>query len=764
MSTQITTQKILAFDEYADFGGLPGIEGYIYIDKAEAEAYLWDSTATPPAYVRIGEDTPIPPDPAPLTFVDAATTGILSFLPNYYNGPSNDGVGATLTATQVGVLRDNSGVGKIDSSYVPVVGGLILVKNQALQYQNGIYVITNVGSPNPGGTFYQLTRVADFNQASELFPLQVNVLQGTVNANQYFNQATPSPLVIGTSNLVFSPANYATAAGPIAFVDVATTTALPACVYANGTTNPSYPGLNATLTASAFGTVLTVDGLTASTSATPLGTFTRVLVKDQANKAHNGDYVVVNGGVAGSPTVKWQLRRINYGASGFYRFTRYFLVSNTQASLAGKIYITKQQNPALSNLGIGTQLIDLVEYGGSGGGLPAWVETNATDLTLWCNGKGNIATNTVYGDEALKSNTTGTNNVAFGNLALSLNTTGTGNTALGTNALKSNTTGANNTAIGRLSLQANTTASGNTAIGMQALQNNTTGYACTAIGTSALINNTTGFGSTAIGSGALASNTTGNTNTAIGLETLYSNTTGYDNTGIGLNALRANITGIENTAIGRSALATIITGARNTAIGYGALALSTSNENTAIGHSALTNNSTGTSNVAIGYLSLLVNTTGSSNTAIGNSSLQGNTASNNTAVGERSLRNNTTGASNTAIGGLSLFSNTTGSNNTVLGGQALQNNTTGTFNVAIGHQALNGHTTGNSNTAIGYQVFSGNFSGSVIIGRGATATADNQFAIGSSATNAGSVTSEINTSSNVWNVIINGVARKILLA
>lgn len=363
MSTQITTQKILAFDEYADFGGLPGIEGYIYIDKAEAEAYLWDSTATPPAYVRIGEDTPIPPDPAPLTFVDAATTGILSFLPNYSNGTL--GVGATLTATQVGVLRDNSGVGKIDSSYVPVLGGIILVKDQADKKQNGIYVITNVGSPNPGGTFYQLTRVADFDQASELFPLQVNVLQGTVNANQYFNQATPSPLVIGTSNLVFSPANYATAAGPIAFVDVATTTALPACVYANGTTNPSYPGLNATLTASAFGTVLTVDGLTASTSATPLGTFTRVLVKNQANKAHNGDYIVVNGGVSGSSTVKWQLRRINYAASGFYRFTRYFLVSNTQASLAGKIYITKQQNPALTNLGIGTQLIDLVEYGGA---------------------------------------------------------------------------------------------------------------------------------------------------------------------------------------------------------------------------------------------------------------------------------------------------------------------------------------------------------------------------------------------------------------
>lgn len=363
MSTQITTQKILAFDNYADFPST-GIEGYVYIDKTAAEAYLWDSTATPPAYVRIGEDTPIPPDPTPLTFVDAATVGILSFLPNYDNGPSNDGVGATLTATQVGMLRDSSGIGKIDSTYVPVVGGIILVKNQVDQKQNGIYSITTVGSPNPGGTLYQLTRVADFDQSTELFPLQVNVLQGTANANLYFNQAT-NPVIVGTSNIVFNPASYVSPSGVIAFVDVATTAALPTCAYANGTLNPSFPGLNATLTADAAGSVLTVDGLTASTSNVPLGTFTRVLVKNQANKAHNGDYIVVN---PGSATAKWQLRRINYSATGFYRFSRYFLVSNTQASLAGKIYITKQQDPALSNLGIGTQNIDLVEYGGASTG------------------------------------------------------------------------------------------------------------------------------------------------------------------------------------------------------------------------------------------------------------------------------------------------------------------------------------------------------------------------------------------------------------
>jgi len=36
------------------------------------------------------------------------------------------------------------------------------------------------------------------------------------------------------------------------------------------------------------------------------------------------------------------------------------------------------------------------------GGLPAWLESNATDLTIWNNGQGNIATNTSFGDGALK--------------------------------------------------------------------------------------------------------------------------------------------------------------------------------------------------------------------------------------------------------------------------------------------------------------------------------------------------------------------------
>jgi uncharacterized membrane protein len=52
----------------------------------------------------------------------------------------------------------------------------------------------------------------------------------------------------------------------------------------------------------------------------------------------------------------------------------------------------------------------------------------------------------------------------------------------------------------------------------------------------------------------------------------------------------------------------------------------------------------------------------------------------------------------------------------------------------------------------------------VILGIDAQATASNQFVVGTATVNAGAVTAEVNTSANVWNVIINGVAQKILLA
>jgi len=302
------------------------------------------------------------------------------------------------------------------------------------------------------------------------------------------------------------------------------------------------------------------------------------------------------------------------------------------------------------------------------------------------------------------------------------------NTVLGTSALNANTTGSNNAGMGIFALAGNLTGSNNTAIGSNALRNNTNSD------------------NTAVGYRALLTNTSGSQNTSVGTQSSYSNLTGVNNVSVGNNTLFTNSTGSGNTAIGASALF----------------------------------NQTGSSLTAVGYEALFTNVSGTRNTAIGNQALRSNTASNNTALGNQALYSNTTGGTNTAIGDTALRSNTNGEQNTALGYTALYTNVSGTENVGLGYQALFNseasrnvaiganallaNTTGERNTAVGYSTSSGNFSNSVILGYGATATGSNQFVVGSVASNAGSVVVGANVSSQYWNVKINGVDYKILLA
>lgn len=170
------------------------------------------------------------------------------------------------------------------------------------------------------------------------------------------------------------------------------------------------------------------------------------------------------------------------------------------------------------------------------------------------------------------------------------------------------------------------------------------------------------------------------------------------------------------------------------------------------------------SNIAIGRDTLNF-VTESSNVAIGEQALQfTSTGFANISIGSSSLLFNTTGENNVALGSSPMLFNTTGKNNIAIGTITLFNNTTGRDNIAIGVATGNGNTTGQYNIMIGSDIDNQNFSRCVILGKQAQATADNQFVVGSIGTPAGSVTTESNTSSQVWNVRINGIARKILLA
>lgn len=118
-----------------------------------------------------------------------ATTAALPTVA-YANGTA--GVGATLTASAVGVLT-------VDS-VATVLGDRILVKNQASQLQNGIYTVTTEGT---AGVAFVLTRAADMDQAAE-FPAGFTFIEaGTVNDNSGWVCTTNAPVTVGTTNITF---------------------------------------------------------------------------------------------------------------------------------------------------------------------------------------------------------------------------------------------------------------------------------------------------------------------------------------------------------------------------------------------------------------------------------------------------------------------------------------------------------------------------------------------------------------------------------
>lgn len=128
--------------------------------------------------------------PQVIATTTAATTANLTA--TYNNGAS--GVGATLT---------NSGAqaALVVDGYTVVVGDRILVKNQSTAAQNGVYIVTNIGSVSIN---WVLTRSTDYDTVQEIVPgTIVPVEKGSTNAlTLWFETATVN--TIGSDSINFS--------------------------------------------------------------------------------------------------------------------------------------------------------------------------------------------------------------------------------------------------------------------------------------------------------------------------------------------------------------------------------------------------------------------------------------------------------------------------------------------------------------------------------------------------------------------------------
>lgn len=118
-----------------------------------------------------------------------ATTAALTVV--YNNGTA--GVGATLT--NAGALAALS----IDGVSLSV-NDRVLVKDQASTFQNGLYSVTTVGD---GATAWVMTRLADYDSASEIDPGDFfTVWSGTVNGKTQWIQLS-TVTTVGTDAITF---------------------------------------------------------------------------------------------------------------------------------------------------------------------------------------------------------------------------------------------------------------------------------------------------------------------------------------------------------------------------------------------------------------------------------------------------------------------------------------------------------------------------------------------------------------------------------
>ena len=153
----------------------------------------------------------------------------------YSNGAS--GVGATFTVTATGTLT-------IDG-VVTALGDVILVKNQASAFQNGLYTVTTAGA---SGVAAVLTRSVDMNTGAEFEGALVPVdNEGTANANTlWLANNVEAGITVGTTAITFVQL-----AAPTSYVGDGTTITI------SGTTISIYSGYVGQSSITTLGTIAT---------------------------------------------------------------------------------------------------------------------------------------------------------------------------------------------------------------------------------------------------------------------------------------------------------------------------------------------------------------------------------------------------------------------------------------------------------------------------------------------------------------------------
>jgi hypothetical protein len=137
----------------------------------------------------------------PVKYEVPNTTGNLNAT---YNQPGGAGVGVGATLTNAGTKAAFAPDGPTAS-----IGDRILIYNQTNAFENGIYEVTTVGTPDPGGTNWVLTRTSDADTYALKNPNGLGagdaffITAGNTGAGETYVMNTVGVITFGTTAITF---------------------------------------------------------------------------------------------------------------------------------------------------------------------------------------------------------------------------------------------------------------------------------------------------------------------------------------------------------------------------------------------------------------------------------------------------------------------------------------------------------------------------------------------------------------------------------